>query len=134
MDDDPIILTFLTNLLQDKGYTVHAVEDGSEGILAARRLKPDLIISDLIMPYADGYEILRELKRDPALRRIPVMVVSMKDKESDIVRGFELGAEDYVVKPFGAHELVARVRRLLVASKKAAAAVLPAPASGSGSR
>ena len=113
MDDDPIIQTFLRNLLQDNGYTVHCAEDGSEGLIAARRLTPDLIISDLIMPYADGYDILRALKADPRLARVPVLVVSMKDKEADIVRGFDLGAADYVVKPFGAHELLARVRRLL---------------------
>jgi DNA-binding response OmpR family regulator len=113
LDDDPIILTFVSSLLRDKGFTVITAEDGSLGLDLARRRRPDLIISDLVMPYRDGFEILRELKGDPRLREVPVIVVSMKDSEPDIVRGFDLGAEDYIVKPFGAHELLARIRRVL---------------------
>jgi DNA-binding response OmpR family regulator len=133
MDDDPIIVAFLTNLLREEGYDVISAEDGSEGLELARRQKPDLILSDLVMPYKDGFEILRELKSDPALREIPVIVVSMKEKEQDVVRGFDLGANDYIVKPFGAHELLARVRRTLSGGKGEGGAGRPEPnARGSG--
>ena len=126
IDDDPITLTFLSNLLGDKGYHVLKAVDGSEGLDLARRHRPDLILSDLVMPYHDGFEILGELKRDAILKAIPVIMVSMRDKEQDIVRGFDLGAEDYIVKPFGAHELLARVRRALRAAR--AGEALPASA------
>src|SRR5436309_12904041 len=110
---DQITITYHSNLLGDKGYHVLKAVDGSEGLDLARRHRPDLILSDLVMPYHDGFEILGELKRDAILKAIPVIMVSMRDKEQDIVRGFDLGAEDYIVKPFGAHELLARVRRAL---------------------
>ena len=126
IDDDPITLTFLSNLLGDKGFHVLTAVDGSEGLDLARRHRPDLILSDLVMPYHDGFEILGELKRDAILKAIPVIMVSMRDKEQDIVRGFDLGAEDYIVKPFGAHELLARVRRALRAAR--AGEALPASA------
>lgn len=113
MDDDPIIVSFLSNLLTDNGYEVLTAEDGNTGLQMARREKPDLIVSDLVMPFLDGFEILREIKSDPSMKEIPVIVISMKEKERDIVRGFDLGAEDYIIKPFGAHELLARVRRAL---------------------
>ncbi len=113
LDDDPIIVAFLTSLLRDSGYAVVAAQDGSTGLDLARAERPDLILTDLVMPYRDGYEILRELKSDPALRAIPVIVLSMKEREKDIVRGLDLGADDYIVKPFGAHELLARIRRRL---------------------
>ena len=74
---------------------------------------PDLIVSDLVMPYRDGYEVLRALRNDPRFRAVPVVILSMRDREEDIVRGFEQGADDYVVKPFNARELVARVKKLL---------------------
>jgi DNA-binding response OmpR family regulator len=113
MDDDPIIVAFVSNLLRDHGHTVVTAEDGQAGLETVRRERPDLILTDLVMPYRDGFEVLRDLKADSTLARIPVIVVSMKEREQEIVRVFDMGAHDYVIKPFGAHELLARIRRSL---------------------
>lgn len=112
-DDDPVTLRFVSSLLESKGFSVLTAEDGDRALALAREHRPDLIVSDLLMPYRDGYELLRILREDEALRRIPVIILSMRDREEDIVKGLEEGADDYMVKPFNARELVARVRKLL---------------------
>jgi DNA-binding response OmpR family regulator len=92
-------------------------EDGEHAYDLASKMKPDLIVTDVVMPYRDGIEVLKAIRRDPALEKIPVVLLSMKDREEDIVRGLELGADDYVVKPFNARELLARVRKQLDRSR-----------------
>lgn len=86
---------------------------GEDGLVAARAESPDLILLDLMLPGIDGVEVCRRLKADRALRRIPVIMVTAKGEEADIVTGLELGAEDYVTKPFRPKELMARVRAVL---------------------
>ncbi len=113
VDDDPVAARFVASLLIDKGYEVLVAEDGEHAYDLAVHRRPELIVSDLVMPYRDGYEVLRAIRRHGALSRVPVVIVSMKDREEDIVRGLELGADDYVVKPFNARELLARVRKQL---------------------
>ena len=113
VDDDPISLRFVVALLGGEGYEVLESEDGDSALALIRQHQPDLVVSDLLMPYRDGYQLLRALRTDETLARIPVIILSMKDREEDIVRGFEEGADDYVVKPFHARELLARARRLL---------------------
>ena len=112
-DDDPITLLFMRSLLEDRGHEVLTAEDGVGALELVRRSKPDLVVTDLLMPYRNGLEIIREMRRDVELRHIPVMLLSMKDKEHDIVVGLEEGADDYVVKPFHALELAVRVKKLL---------------------
>jgi len=112
-DDDPIVLKFLAALLTDAGYVVATAEDGEKALQRIREASPDLVIMDLVMPYHDGFEITRALRSSPATREIPVIILSMKDKESDVLRCFELGADDYIRKPFNALELLARVRKIL---------------------
>lgn len=112
-EDDPVTRRFVVSLLTERGYEVLVAEDGEHAIATATTAKPDLIVSDLVMPYRDGYEVLRAIRNDERLRDIPVLILSMRDHEEDIVRGFELGADEYVVKPFNAREFVSRVRRLL---------------------
>ena len=112
-DDDPISLIFTKNLLEDRGYEVVTAEDGEGALETIRRVKPDLFVTDVLMPYRNGLEIIREMKNDPALWHIPVLVVSMKDREMDIVQGLEQGADDYIVKPVNALELAARVKKIL---------------------
>ena len=112
-EDDPVTRRFVVTLLEERGYEVLVAEDGEHALATARAIQPDLILSDLVMPYRDGYEVLRAIRVDPRLSRIPVLILSMRDREEDIVRGFEQGADEYVVKPFNARELLARVRRLL---------------------
>ena len=112
-DDDPIALLFTRSLLEDRGYEVVTAEDGEGALEAVRREMPDLVVTDMVMPYKSGLEIIREMRADPALKEIPVLVISMKDKELDIVQGLDEGADDYVVKPVHALELAARVKKIL---------------------
>jgi DNA-binding response OmpR family regulator len=112
-EDDPVTRRFVVSLLEERGYEVLVAEDGEHAIAIATTTEPDLIVSDLVMPYRDGYEVLRAIRSDDALKKIPVLILSMRDHEEDIVRGFEQGADEYVVKPFNAREFVSRVRKLL---------------------
>jgi len=112
-DDDPITLIFLRTLLEDRGHVVMTAEDGADALTLVRSEMPDLLVTDLVMPFRSGLEIIREIREDLHLRHMPVMLISMKDKEQDIVHGLEEGADDYVVKPFHALELAARVKKLL---------------------
>jgi DNA-binding response OmpR family regulator len=112
-DDDPVTLRFVTSLLESKGFEVVRAEDGDQALVQARAVRPDLIVTDLLMPYRDGFELVRALRDDPEMYRVPVIVISMRDREEDIVQGLEEGADDYMTKPFNARELVARVCKLL---------------------
>jgi DNA-binding response OmpR family regulator len=112
-EDDPVTSRFVVSLLEGKGYEVLLAEDGERAVESADTFRPDLIVTDLVMPYRDGFELLRAVRNDDRLKDIPVILLSMRDREEDIVRGFEQGADDYVVKPFNARELLARVRKLL---------------------
>jgi DNA-binding response OmpR family regulator len=112
-DDDPIFLQFTRSLLEDRGYEVVTADDGEKALATARRELPDLVVTDLVMPYRNGLEIIREMRADPNLKHIPVIVISMKDKELDIVHGLEEGADDYLVKPVHALELATRIKKLL---------------------
>jgi DNA-binding response OmpR family regulator len=113
VDDDAIVRRFVSSLLEERGYRADTAADGDEALGLLRESSRDLVLTDLIMPRRDGFELLRDMKEDPALSRIPVIVLSMRNKEGDIVRGLELGAEDYVVKPFHALELLARISKAL---------------------
>ena len=112
-DDDPVAARFVASLLRDNGYEVLVARDGEDAHEVAVRLKPELIVCDLVMPYRDGFDIVRTVREDRELSDVPIVILSMKDREEDIVRGLEMGADDYVVKPFNARELLARVRKLL---------------------
>ena len=112
-DDDAVTILFVKSLLEDRGHQVITAEDGATAIQLIRNERPDLVVTDLVMPFRNGLEILREIREDVRLKRIPVVVISMKGKEGDIVLGLEEGADDYIVKPFHALELVARIQRLL---------------------
>ena len=112
-EDDPVTCRFIVSLLEDKGYEVVIAEDGERAYESAVAVRPDLIVSDLVMPYRDGFELLRAIRNDARVARTPIVLLSMRDREEDIVRGFESGADEYVVKPFNAREFLARVRKLL---------------------
>jgi two-component system alkaline phosphatase synthesis response regulator PhoP len=100
------------NLLKD-GLTVTCAQTGEEGLRLARSESPDLVLLDLMLPGVDGLEVCRALKRDPASAKIPVVMLTAKGEEADIVKGLELGAEDYITKPFSPKVLVARVHAVL---------------------
>ena len=112
-DDDRVTARFLHSLLSEKGYEVHVAEDGEQALELVGTHHPDLILSDMVMPFVDGMDLLRVLRGDARLSRIPIILLSLKDREEDIVAGLEGGADDYVVKPFNARELLVRVRKLL---------------------
>lgn len=99
--------------LSAAGFDVAAAEDGQLGLNLAQAFKPDIILLDLMMPGTDGLEVCRQLKGDPGLARIPVIMLTAKGEEVDKIVGLELGADDYVVKPFSPRELVLRIKAIL---------------------
>ena len=116
-DDDPTIRNFLMILLADRGYEVLEAPDGEQAYRMAGEVKPDLMLLDLIMPFKDGFDVLQDLKRQDTTAHIPIIIMSVKDREEEIVKGFNLGAEDYVVKPFNSLELLSRVKKILERSR-----------------
>ncbi len=116
VDDEQPIIDVLTYNLQRAGYDVIVAWDGAAALVLARRERPDLIILDLMLPKLDGIEVCRALRREAAANQepdIPVIMLTARDEEIDRVLGLELGADDYVVKPFSVRELVARVKAVL---------------------
>src|SRR6266545_2298049 len=110
-DDEPSILQLNRVYLTKEGYTVHAARDGQEALDLARRVKPDLIVLDLMMPRIDGWEVCRELRKDAATP--PIIMLTARDDHVDKVVGLEMGADDYVTKPFNPRELLARIKAIL---------------------
>ncbi|HET6372636.1 MAG TPA: response regulator [Candidatus Polarisedimenticolia bacterium] len=112
-DDDPIVVKFLSALFRDEGFEVHTADDGEKALQVIKDSKPNLIILDLVMPYHDGFEICQRVRASEESRRTPVIILSMKEKEQDALHAFEVGADDYIRKPFNALELLARARKLV---------------------
>ena len=108
IEDEPGILVSLKDEFESQGYVVYAAEDGEEGLELARGEKPDLIILDIMLPVLDGYEVCKRLRMEGD--NTPIIMLTVKDKEVDKVLGLELGADDYVTKPFSFRELTARVK------------------------
>ena len=108
-DDTPASLSLLCDLLEPHGYEILAVSDGRAAIELAHRAKPDLVLLDVVMPRSDGFSVCRALKADPETAHIPVIFITSRQSADDIVRGFRLGALDYILKPFHAEEVVTRV-------------------------
>lgn len=113
IDDTVQNLKLLVDLLKVRGYTVRPATDGELGLQAARQEPPDIILLDVKLPDIDGYEVCRYLKADEQLADIPVLFISVNDKVFDKVRAFEVGAVDYVTKPFEIAELIARIETQL---------------------
>jgi signal transduction histidine kinase len=109
-DDNIDMRTYLQKLMQAAGFQVEAVGDGEQALSRARERKPDLVLSDVMMPKMDGFGLLAALRGDSQLRDVPVLLLSARAGEEAKVEGFAAGANDYLVKPFSARELVARVR------------------------
>ena len=113
VEDEEDILELIKYNLTKEGYQVTAVASGELAIDAARRVVPDLILLDIMLPGMDGLEVCRMLKRDPVTEKIPVVMLTAKGEESDIVTGLEIGADDYLPKPFSPKVVIARIRNLL---------------------
>ncbi|HEX6886303.1 MAG TPA: response regulator transcription factor [Planctomycetota bacterium] len=113
IEDDPDIVELLRYNLEREGFRVLVSSDGERGLADAQRHQPDLIVLDLMLPGLDGLEVCRRLRTSDGTRAIPVLMLTAKGEESDIVIGLEMGADDYLTKPFSPRECLARVRALL---------------------
>jgi len=113
VDDEPDALELLKVNLRTAGYDVTTAADGDEALKKARAIVPDLIILDVMLPEVDGLEVCKILRRDKQVSAIPIIMLTAKAAEIDRVLGLELGADDYVTKPYSPRELVLRVKRLL---------------------
>ncbi len=108
VEDNPDLRAFIVSNLFET-YLVEEAENGRKGLYMARRVNPDLIVSDVMMPEMDGYEMCREIRKDPFLFDVPVILVTAKTGISAIEEGLEIGANDYIPKPFEMRELKARI-------------------------
>ena len=117
VDDEPDALDLIEFNLKAAGFDVSTAEDGKEALKKARQILPQLILLDLMLPQIDGLEICKALRRDPATVSIPIIMLTARAAEIDRVLGLELGADDYVTKPFSPRELVLRVKNLLKRGK-----------------
>jgi sigma-B regulation protein RsbU (phosphoserine phosphatase) len=110
VDDDLVFRDFLARILRGAGYEVVLAQDGNEALAACQHLRLDLIVADWLMPGMDGVELCRQLKEDPALRQIYVILLTARDEVPDKVRALDAGADEYVVKPCAELEILARIR------------------------
>ena len=121
IDDEAELIRLLDYNLTRAGYLALGAKDGPAGLALARKHSPDLVILDVMMPGMDGWEVCKALRQDPSTAWVPILMLTSKAEESDRVLGLELGADDYVAKPFGVRELLARVKALLRRSESASA-------------
>jgi two-component system phosphate regulon response regulator PhoB len=117
VDDEPDLLELVRFHLVQAGFEVETARDGRHGIEAIRRRRPDLVVLDWMLPDLPGSEVCRQVRSDPQLRDLPILLLTAKSEEVDRVVGFELGADDYVTKPFSPRELALRVQAILRRSR-----------------
>jgi len=113
IEDEADIREMLRLRLKKEGHDVLVADSGEIGLAVARERRPDLILLDLMLPIMSGFEVLRKIKAERTIARTPIIIVSARGEESDIVVGLELGADDYVTKPFNMTILMARINALL---------------------
>ena len=114
VEDDPTILQLLEVNFEMEGFIVVRAEDGEQGLAAARETRPDVVVSDVMMPKMAGLERVKALKASPDTRSIPVILLSAKAQGADVRTGLEAGADDYVTKPFEPLDLIDRVNAVLL--------------------
>jgi DNA-binding response OmpR family regulator len=112
-DDDEDILELVAFRLERSGYTVLQARDGQEALELARSEKPDLAVLDVMMPKLDGFELTRRLRAEEATSKMPIILLTARAQDTDVDRGFESGADDYLRKPFSPQELSTRVQAIL---------------------
>ena len=118
-EDEPSIVVSLEFLLRGAGYEVTIARDGEQALEAAARLKPDLMVLDVMLPAVNGFEVCRRVRHQPALRHIPILFLSARGLENEIAKGLALGATAYMTKPFATRELIRTVDELLGTGKAA---------------
>ena len=117
-DDEPAIVDLVRQLLMRRGYEVMTAPDGDAALQAIYDLRPDLVVLDLMLPKLSGWEVCRRVKEDKEVRDIPILMLTARREERDLVEGLELGADDYVKKPFSTAELDARIAAILRRSRE----------------
>ena len=114
VDDDPYILMSLEFLMKKNGYDVMVARNGTEALELVEKQMPNIVLLDIMMPDVDGYEICRHIKNSDKLKHTKVVFMSAKTKESDIQKGYDLGASLYIIKPFSTRELVKQIKELML--------------------
>ena len=113
VEDNQIIVTLLRHMLERRGYRVETVADGRAAVARLGQAPPGLVLLDVMLPYTDGFDVIRQMRATPGWGEVPVIMLTAKAEERNVVRALDAGANDYVIKPFKPEELAARVRRLL---------------------
>lgn len=116
-DDEPDMRVLLQHILEDEGHETFQATDGEEALTLVASVHPDLLVLDLMMPKADGFTVLETMIAAGFIEQVKVLIVTAKSSESDFARGYELGADLYLTKPFDPDELVAAVEKMLATSK-----------------
>jgi two-component system, OmpR family, phosphate regulon response regulator PhoB len=122
VEDEPALSTLLRYNLEKEGFAVSEARDGEEALLQLKEGKPDAVLLDWMLPRLSGLELCRQIRRAPAWRDLPIIMLTARGEETDRVRGLDSGADDYVVKPFSPNELVARLRAVIRRARPAATA------------
>jgi DNA-binding response OmpR family regulator len=113
IEDDPVVSRLVEHLLTRRGFVVHVAADGLQAQALLKTLpRPAVVVMDVMLPYVGGFELITQIRETPGWDHVPVIVLTSKSQESDALRAFSVGVNDYVVKPFRPEEFVARVRRL----------------------
>src|SRR5215469_13473540 len=120
VEDEAALLTLLRYNLEKEGFAVSEARDGEEALLQLKEAKPDAVLLDWMLPRLSGLELCRQIRRAPAWRDLPIIMLTARGEEGDRVRGLDSGADDYVVKPFSPNELVARLRAVIRRARPAA--------------
>jgi len=113
VDDEPEAVELLEFNLKQAGYAVSAAVDGAAALKKARTQSPDMVVLDVMLPEMDGFEVCKTLRHEPATSRVPILMLTAKAAEIDRVLGLELGADDYLTKPFSPRELLLRIKKIL---------------------
>jgi len=112
VDDSPTERYYLTDILVRNGFTVTTADNGEEALARIKADKPELILMDVVMPGANGFQVTRAIARDPELADVPIIICSSKNQETDRIWGMRQGAKDYLVKPVDPEQLLARIASL----------------------
>ncbi len=118
IDDDPVILELLRVNFEIEGFDVITASDGEEGFERAQALRPDVVISDIMMPKRDGLQLLGDLKGSPGTEDLPVILLSAKAQKAEVQHGLELGADDYITKPFDPIKLIDRLNAVVAKTRR----------------
>ena len=113
IEDEPHIVLSLEYLLERGGYETATATDGERGLAMVRELRPDVVLLDLMLPRLNGYQVCQAIRSDPELARIPVIILSAKGQEVEVLKGLSLGAAQYITKPFGNADILEAVRAVL---------------------